>query len=160
MGTMFKLHEFPTVYEIENKFRFNVAITPLPDFQDFRIDLNNAELSALQTEMKQQHENSIKTMETDLFKRLYEKLNKIVERLEDSETSFKDSLFNNLEEVLNELPELNITENKDLTDCIKKAKTAILKDPESIRQDDKLRETVFNEASDLLETISGYADCF
>lgn len=160
LGTMFKLHEYPTVSEIESFFIFKTSFIPIPDVADFRIELNNAEMSALQQEMKQQQAQAVKAMETDLFNRVYKSIEKIVERLSEEEHSFKDSLFSNLEELLNILPEMNITENKKLSEVIKTAKKDILKDAQSVRDDSKLRKQVTEKAETLLETLSGYADCF
>lgn len=160
LGTAFKLHEYPTAYEIEKAFSFNAGFMPLPDFQDFRIDLNDSEISALQKEMKEQQAQAVKAMETDLFNRLYKAVEKIVERLSDNDNTFKDSLFSNLQEVLDIIPEMNITENKELEKLCKAVKKEVLKDSQSVRDDAKLRGEVAKSAETLLDTLGDYADCF
>lgn len=159
LGSMFKLHEYPTASEIENSFRFDTAFMPLPDYTDFRIDLNNAEITALQSEMKAQQETALKAMETDLFNRIYKAVERVVERLTSEGNKFKGSI-DALEELLELVPSMNISDNKKLTEIIKTAKTEIVKDTESIKTDSKLRETVTTSAETLLETLGEYANCF
>src|SRR6185369_2479721 len=159
MGKMFKLHEYPTVSDIEGKFTFNTAFMPMPDVSDFRIDLNDSEIARLQSDMQANMALAEKNAMNDLFKRLYDRIAKVVERLSDPENSFKDSLFDNLEDLLNLLPEMNITYSKELKEIIKETKTKVLKNPDSIRLDDSLREKTYQAAQEMLSKIEDYSDC-
>lgn len=160
LGPIFRLHEYPLPSEIENLFTFKTAFSPLPEINDFRVDLSVEEIKELKKEMENNNKAAIQNMEKDLFNRLYKSIAAIVEKLQKDSTRYS-SLFDNLEELISVLPVLNITDNTELQKAIQTAKNEILAVPSDSLKDDTKQQTAIKEkAENLLETIAEYADCF
>jgi len=104
-----------------------------------------------------------------VWERVIDPLESIVERLsapEDGDKAnskggktFRDSLVTNLRDIVQTLPALNFQGDTRLEDVASKCKELLngMENPDVLRRSPEKRETVRNEASDILDTIGGYS---
>lgn len=157
--------------------RFGVAIEieQLPRIDDLRINAPDAVLA----EIREQAERNITARFTagckDAYKRLYQAIAKMHEKLADPEAQFKDSLVGNLRELVDILPALNLANDptlKKMTDDARKrllsfdipAQLACLK-PEgasvkalatALRDQPRHRQETANAAAAILADMRNY----
>jgi hypothetical protein len=125
LGSMFNADDYPTEDAIRNKFSFDVETTAVPEAGDFRAELSNASVKAIVKDIEQRSEARIQTAMNDVFGRIanltehmVERLRSYTEKTKDDEPSnkFRDSLVYNLQELADLLPGLNITGDKRITE--------------------------------------------
>jgi hypothetical protein len=77
-------------------------------------------------------------------------------KLSDQEAIFRDSLFENLRDIINLIPKLNVTGDAQINDICDEMKD-LLTDPQAIRENSILRTRKAQEVEDILNK---YADIF
>lgn len=123
LGTQFDAANYPTAGEAAGQFDYALKATPVPHEGDFRCQLSDAaEMSELQDDLKKQVAAAERNAQLDLFHRIIEPLARMVEKLQDPDGKFKDTLVGNIHEITDLIPALNVMDNprlKQLHDNIK-----------------------------------------
>lgn len=154
---MFKESDYPSQSQLRAMFSFDVSILPLMNSDDFRVAIQADELEEIKKDFEQRRQSAIDGVVKDLWQRLYDVVGHIVERLSDKEGTFRDSLITNARELVELLPNLNITDNPDLEDMRKQIKTKICAyEPEFLRNSAVVRQQAAENAAELLKQIKGY----
>jgi hypothetical protein len=157
LGKLFNPHDYPHVSAIRGKFTFQVSIAPLPDAQDFRVDLGADEVKSIQDDIAQRVNAQVQAAVNDLWSRLHGAIKHLVEKLRDSDAIFRDSLVGNISELTDVLPRLNITGNKDLSRMIEEARNTLSNlEPDKLRTDGKSRQEAADKAEEILKKMAGY----
>jgi hypothetical protein len=82
----------------------------------------------------------------------------MVNRLDDPEAKFKDSIIGNVEEIVNLIPVLNVTDDPRINSLKKAIEEGITwRTPSKLRKDKSSRMSASRTAQDILNTISQYA---
>lgn len=147
----------PTADEIRNRYGIKTNILPFPTTQDFRVDLADEDNETIRNDV----ESSIKEMSNQAMMSIWEKLGKMVRRIEDTlkdpDKKFKNSLINNLSEFCNLIPKLNFTENQDLENIRKEVVDSLTKlRPDDLRENKQLRRDTTDTAKKMLEKMKSY----
>ena len=157
LGRLFKESDYPNARLIRSRFRFKARFMPIADSGDWRVDMSEKELKKLradvESQMKSIHEDAMRS----LWDRLYEVVEHMVDRLDNPENKFKDSLVSNLSEVLDVLPKLNITKDPALTRAVLEARKKLIVNPDTLRKDPAVRSATAASAKSLITKISAYA---
>lgn len=158
LSGIFDLNDYPANFEIRDHFTINVRAVPLPlspASLTLRF-LGADELRAMKADLENQWREQEKIAMADLYNRLLEPVAAMVERLSDPEKRFKNSLVDNLSEVCNLLPELNFTDDPELDALVNTIRDKLTKiDPDTLRINKRVRKQVADEASSILEKITG-----
>lgn len=158
LGSLWKADDYPTIDQLRTKFNFKVNFSFLPDpNSDIRLNLNEIEIDKVRANLadslKKVEEKSI----SDLWLRMRKVVDRIVGRLGDSDKIFKNSTFENIDDLEKIVDLLNITDNADVADTMKKIKDDLTEyDPDTIRKDDFVRKSVHKRAQDILDKISAF----
>lgn len=154
---MFNPADYPTAEQIKRAFAFDYNFLPIPCGNDFRVDLNNEEIEKIKAETEERVKSAESEAVKNLFRRLAEPIEKIAEKLKDADGIFRDSLLSNLEEILNLIPALNLTDDPNFDLLIKECREKITAyKPDQIREEKKIRETVTASAEEILERLKGF----
>lgn len=110
LGDLYNEMEYPSVDALRYSFTCDVNYLPVPDVGDFRVEISEAE--------KERFVNTMKEVESEarveVYNRLKDVISKAAEKLQDPEAIFRDSLINNINDMLNLVPALNVTEDAEL----------------------------------------------
>jgi len=129
----------------------------MPVADDFRVQLNDAEAEKIKQEIESRTSSAIGRANQDLAMRLYDAVFKMSEKLSQPDVVFRNSLVSNLCELVNLIPALNITDDQRLEECRKKAEEMLCQsDPQILREDISVRSKTAKDATDILDTMSGY----
>ena len=159
LNGLFKQEDYPPVDKLKKLFSFSIQFYPLPAASDFRVELGKDEIDRIKTDLERQLKNTEQQAIKDLWERLYKTVSHAAERLGDSKAVFRNTLIENIQELVNLLPKLNFTDNPDLEKMRREVESKLLKfSPEILRDDKQAREQTAKEAKNLLSGIKPYLD--
>lgn len=161
LGSLFNADDYPTEDSVRSKFRFKVNYIPLPDAGDFRVDIGNETKNALAEQYSKYYEAQLKTAMDDVWQRAFVALEKMSERLDygaDPATKkiFRDSLVDNLIEVVSIMEVCNITKDARMTQAqvdITRALRGVT--PEALREDPGLRADTKRKVDEIIKNLPG-----
>ena len=147
LGTLFSEDDYPSVEAVSAKFRFRHTQTPIPDVDDFRLNIGHEAEESLKSQYQQFYTTQIEAAMQDVWQQTYDALSKMSERLdytdkEDKATRkiFRDSLVENVRDLLGLLPKFNITQDQRLENMRLRLEDAMLGvSADALRDDDALR---------------------
>ena len=106
-------------------------------------------------------ESRVKDREAEAMKDLFVRLNTVIEhfaeKLSDKEAIFRDSLVENVIELVNLLPKLNVVGDADLESLRKETQKKLCAyEPDTLRKDAKVRDKAAGDAKAILDKMAGY----
>lgn len=159
LGDLFNRDEYPEPEELDNKFRFEYTISPLPTSGDFRIDIGEQAKAELVQHYEEHFNKRLNTAMRDVWDRLHDCLTHMSDRLGATEDGkrkvFHSTLLSNANELVDLLGKLNITKDvkleqarRDLADALNGASL------ESLKESDYMRETVKSKVDTIISKFN------
>ncbi len=173
LNGLFKQEDYPTVSKIKHRYHFDTQFDPIPDSQDFRIDLQGSELERIRAEVEARGRDKESVAMRDAWKRLYDAVSHMSERLANPDNTFRDTLVGNILDICGLLPAFNISDNPELE--AKRAEVeaklarinttgmdaetmskAISARAQELRDDNDARAETARAAQDILKSMEGW----
>lgn len=144
LGNLFSSDDYPSVEIVAAKFRFRHSQTPIPDAGDFRLDIGNEAQAALRDQYAKFYTDQLNNAMSDVWQRTYDALQKMSERLDyadaDNKKIFRDSLVENVREMLGLLSKFNVTGDQRMENMRVRLEDAMLGvSADALRDDDTFR---------------------
>jgi hypothetical protein len=156
-GNLFDVSEYPDLSELRQKFSMRAVYFPIADSSDFRLQVEKEVMA----EIKEQAESTIKQAMAEAmqepYRRLYEAVNRVYVQCAKPESRIYDSLMDNLDHLLDILPELNFVGDKELDKLLEQCRESISVHPESLRTDPAMKESVAERAKSIMEQMARFA---
>jgi hypothetical protein len=153
LGSMYDAADYPDASDIRDRFGVNVSFQPVPDAKDFRVDVNNDALEEIRASINatviERQAGAIK----ECWMRLYEVVSKLEATMVKDKPIFRDSLIENVADLIAMLPKLNITNDKELNEICRDIQAALIVEPDSLRHSASSRESLALKASTILDRI-------
>lgn len=164
LGALFNLSDYPSRLEVEKRFKWSVKTLPMPNVSDFRVDLDKETVAALQADMQADLQDAFNTAMGDVATRLHDvarnmadKLNAYNPDMGKQGNPFRDSLVENVRELISVLPMLNVTGDARLSKAIEDARAKLVRhDAQDLRDDAKLRSETAQAAADIADALAGW----
>lgn len=138
LGNLYDSAEYPDATQLQKKFQCAVKVMPLPDVSDFRIDVEESEKRQFIETMESVQREAMQ----DCWNRLYDVVKTAAEKLATPDARFKNSLLDNVIDLCQLLPKLNVTDDPQLEakrleveSLISKMSPDVLRDNVNERQD-------------------------
>lgn len=161
LGSLYDPADYPA--DIRSKYAFSFDVAPLPVANDFRVDLGNAELARVKSEIERSTKNALDQAMKSAWQRVFDVVSHMKERLalyspsQPGTAPFRDSLVENISELLALLPALNITGDQALENIAKQMKSDLtVFSPDQLRTDDAARDQTLDRAKQILDQVSAY----
>ena len=157
LGEMFSDSDYPSVSTIRAKYGAELTMFPIPSSEDFRVKVDEESLTTmkqeLESKLKMAHAEAMK----DVWTRLYDVVKHMSDKLNNRNSKFKNSLVDNISELVEILPKLNLNNDPNLKAFTSDVKNKLTKcDPEDLRTDENERAKVAKEASDIMNKMKGF----
>lgn len=167
-GDLFDENDYPDVSDIRNRFTFGVNYLPVPEYGDFRVDLQEEEKQLLKEQVEAQHNEAMEEMMRKPLERLREvvaKLNEVCKKddrvtinkrtgePESKPPIFRDSVVDNIKreiDLLYDFAEVMPSDIQQLNSDV----ANVLREPELLRNDEGARKDVAQNTDALLEQIN------
>lgn len=156
LNGMYKESDYPQPSEMMDKFSIVVETLPLPTASDFRVDLAKEEVDRIKKEIETRIENEFANANKDLWERLRVSVGNIVGRLSCPDSKFHDTLISNLTDLVNLIPNLNVTGDENLEAVRKRCEALTAHTPETLRTDTAVRADVAFQAKEITEIMDAY----
>jgi hypothetical protein len=170
LNGLFNQSDYPAVEEIRSKFRLTTKTFPLPESDDFRSDVLDADtVEDIKAELAETNDRVLADAMTHTAKQIGEVVGHMAEKLKNypgqkpakgkkagkgSRSFFSYSLVENVRELAELLPAFNLDNNPDLaavTDRIKKE--LCTEDAKTLRENEGVRKSVAKSADDILRDV-------
>jgi len=155
LNGMFREDDYPAPHEMESKFKFSVDFSPVPASGDFRLDLPQAQLDAVEASVESRVQVATSEAMREIWGRLYDTVKAMHSRLSDPKAIFRDSLVTNARDLTELLTRLNVTGDPDLERmrvAVRDGLTGL--DAQSLRTDTGARAETAQKASEILSAMS------
>lgn len=161
MGGLFNLNDYPAPHTIQRRFHINIDVDAVTEASDFRVQMGADEIDDIKSSMTKAMEDRISRALYDLWTRLHTTVEAIAGRLDDEDKVFRKTTLTNLEELVDMLPGLNITDDQELEQIRQQIKLTLTgHDPQTLRKDKAARATVVGDAKRIMETMAGFMNAF
>jgi hypothetical protein len=154
LGDMFNINDYPTKNQVTEKFGVKVVRLPIPN-NDFRVDLGEEEIAKLKTAMEAEITDRITYAMKDAWSRVKEVLVAMKDKLNEKDAIFRNSLFGNVEDLVNVLPKLNVTDDPKINEICEDMKTLIV-DPDTVRKDQTIRSMKAQQVENLMDKFKDF----
>jgi hypothetical protein len=166
LGKMFKKDDYPTADEAKLKFNFDVEPMPIPTSQDFRAKVSDSEAKAIAKDIERRQKARLDAAMKDVWERVADATGKMAEKLsayepkkglKGAEGVFKSSLVDNVRNLAELLPSLNINNDPELKSIHKMILTNLVEhDADDLKGDAKKRALAAKAAKQIHAKVSKY----
>jgi len=164
LGTAFDERIYPEDDAIAALFVMGVEVESLPSADDFRVNIGEDEIAAQRDAIAERVRASVEAAMRDVWKRIHDTVQHMATSLREYEVTpdgvknpFRDSLVNNIREMVDVLGKLNITGSNSLEMARKRLGEELgAIDAEVLRTDQNAREDVAKKAEAYLNDMSDF----
>lgn len=166
LNGMFKDDDYPDPQILRSKFGVACRVLPVPTSEDFRVDMSDAQAERIRQEIEEQVTSATTSAVQDIYKRVAEVTGRMVERLngykpagrpgDKTEGVFRDSLVENVRDLISILPALNIVGSPELSAIADRLKPLAEHDASVLRDRPDIRRDVADEAQKILDSVSDF----
>lgn len=157
MGEFFDPREFPSPEEMRRRLAIRVSWCALPKAEDIRI-VEGMDEADVQAAMKDERDRIMRAEEYAA-----QKLFKVVKSMRDTMATpigepgakFNNTKLENILQVAELIPKINLTGNPKLNALAKEAKKLATKSPDELREDEVKRAAAAKEAKGLADKLAG-----
>jgi len=169
LNGLFNQSDYPKPGEIRSKFRLSTKTFPVPDANDFRSDVLDAEtVDDIKRELVETSNDVLTDAMRHTAKQITEVVGHMAEKLngykatrrkskatgKTSRNFFSYSLVENVRELADLLPAFNLDNDPALDAIAKRIKSELCaEDAETLRHDDGVRKSVAKSADDILRDV-------
>ena len=149
--------DYPDVPTLRGKFGFRVRLGPVPHTRDFRVELAESDVAGIRADMAEETDKRLSGAVADLGARLRDAVAYAAARLSDDKAKIYGSLVDNLREIAEAVPALNITGNAEIAQMA--ADTLAAFDgigADAIRGNPAIREKQAAASAELLSRMDSY----
>ena len=128
----------------------------LPDAADFRVGLSNSELEATRKDIETNLNEATDAAVKDVFERVKMRMDHFVRRMNEIEDGkgLRDSMMENIKELSDIMPRLNITGNMEIDDIADKMKREIASyTTDDLRDSQGIRVATTKSAQEILDKV-------
>jgi len=156
LNGMYRDSDYPSAGEIGARFRFGIEFSPLPASGDFRLDLPAGEVAEIEARVQDRVRQATEAAMQDAWTRLADSVGKMRERLAEPGAIFRDSLITNVQDIVDVLARLNVTDDPALENMRQRVKADLAAvDPQTLRDAPDVREDTARKAQGILDAMAG-----
>jgi hypothetical protein len=157
LNGMFAGEDYPEPDALKGKYRLGIQLHPIPDADDFRVTLNEEDVEAIREAYRQQLENSVAEANKELWSGLYEVVGHMLERLSTADARFKNSLVENVRDICELMPRLNVSGDEQLNAMVAEVQETLAGlSPDALRRNAELRGQTATQARRIMDKMQHY----
>lgn len=161
MGDMFKSEDYPSVDALRRRFAVHLDIDAVTEAGDFRVQIDADAQERVKTALESAVQRRLAEATRDVWERLADAVGRMAERLGTKDAIFRNSMLENIQEVADILPDLNVIDDPDLDRLCKEVRdTLVGHDPQVLRTDEAERARVASVAQGIYDEIGDLMRAF
>lgn len=174
MSGLFKDSDYPAVDTLRSRYAMELRKLPVPTPDDFRVAMSDSQAAVIRADIERQVQEGAAAAVRDVYRRVADVTGRMAERLagykpaimgkvngrkrvvEEAQNTFRDSLVENVRDLIGVLPSLNITGDPQLTAMVDRLRPLVAWDAKELRENDAVREDVASKAQQILDQVSEF----
>ncbi|MGH9616772.1 MAG: hypothetical protein ACRD28_08520 [Acidobacteriaceae bacterium] len=154
LNGLFCAQDYPVAGKLREKFNVKLEVLPIPTGEDFRVTLSVEEQARVAREIDENVRQSLARGADDLWRRLRDVVTHMVDRLNEPDSRFHASLVTNIFDLVDLLPRLNVTQDRELNQFAAEIKERLCNyTAHDLKKNDILRVATANEAAEIVAQI-------
>lgn len=159
MGKGYNPRDYPQ--DIRAEYGVDVVTLPVPSSGDWRVDVIEAERAEFSADLEKRLDEAYKLTMREAWAKLAKVVEAMVNKLSDVKAVFRDSLIENVREILALMPSFNIGDDAKLSEIVTTLDFTLRDlDAKDLRKDQELRKATAAAGQaamdDILEAMEGY----
>jgi hypothetical protein len=160
LGSLFNSSDYPSIDELRDKFGFKLVFSPLPESNDFRLDIPQQDMQELSSKYESAFNDRLNDAMQENWSKLHKTLTHMSEKLTETEDEnsvkrYHDSLVTNATELCGLLTHLNITKDPKLEEARRSLELTMLGvDIEDIKEHADVRQDVKSKVDEILNKFN------
>lgn len=174
MSGLFKDSDYPAVDTLRSRYGMELKKLPVPTPDDFRVAMSDSQAEVIRADIERQVQEGAAAAVKDVYRRVAEATGRMAERLagytpavigkvngktrvvQEAQNTFRDSLVENVRDLIGVLPSLNITGDPQLTAMVDRLVPLVAWDAKELRENDAVRKDVASKAQQILDQVSDF----
>lgn len=161
MGELFDRDDYPPVAALRHRFRASLDIDAITTANDFRVQIDADQADKVKASMESAAEARVHRAMQDVWVRLADVIGKFHERMANEDAIFRDSTINNIHELIELIPGLNVLDDPE----VERVRALVEKkfgnvDPKDVRKNPDYRAELAGEAKDVMDKVAGFMRAF
>lgn len=166
LGKLFNAEDYPAPEEIRAKFNFEVEPTQIPVSRDFRAKVSASDAKAIAKDIEARTKARMDHAVKDVWRRVAELTERMFTRLQEykpreglhgAEGVFRASLVENIRDLAEIMPSLNLNDDPEITKVHKELVEHLCHyDVEDLREDAAARKRTAKKAKSIYDKVSKY----
>ena len=154
LNGMFDQNDYPSEADVRAKFGMKFDFHNIDSPNDFRCKIDDNIKSQIQEKMKESLNEKYSTSINRLLKKIYNVVKTFNEKLSDMDSVFRNSLVDNIENLISIIPDLNFMNDPKIAAISEQIQNDICRfDPEILRKDKSARQEAVKASADILLTM-------
>ena len=159
LNGLFRPEDYPEAQIIREKFELRLEILPIPNGDDFRVALSEEQRARLSREIDQQVRQSLEKGTQELWRRLRKLVEHMVTRLQQPDGRLYASVVDNIVDLINVLPDLNLTNDPALNAFVDEIRVRLCAaSAKELKGNDLLRATTAQEAAEIATRLAAHME--
>jgi hypothetical protein len=129
LGTLFNPADYPEPEEVASKFAFRLVFLPVPESNDFRLQVGENDLAELRAQYEDAYDSRVKEAMQSAWDKLHEVLARMSEKLTEPEGEkaklFHSTFVTNVNDMCSLLTHLNVTKDPELEKARRQLERAV-----------------------------------
>lgn len=149
LGTLYEPGDYPPANDVRKRFGIEMAFTPVPDANDFRVDVAAEDAVQLKADITRMVEERQRAVVAEVHERAKEMVTRVHERLTSEKPIIRETLMTNLVDLVDLLHAFNRSNDPELTQ-LETDLRALIRNPDSLRNSAVVRKTTAEAANDIM----------
>lgn len=159
LSALFRPEDYPDAQQIRNKFEIRLDILPIPNGEDFRVALSDEQRARISREIDAQVRASLEKGTRELWMRLRKLVEHMVARLQEPEGRLYASVVDNIVDLIEVMPDLNLTNDPALHAFADEIRTRLCAaSAKELKNNDLLRSTTVQDAADIASRMAAHME--
>ncbi len=159
LNGLFRPEDYPDPKKIREKFELRLEILPIPSGEDFRVSLSEEQRARISRDIDAQVRVSLQRGTQELWIRLRKLVDHMVSRLQQPEGKLYASVVDNVVELIDVLPDLNLTGDPTLNTFVEEIRTRLCSaSAKELKANDLLRASTAQEAADIASRMAAHME--
>lgn len=146
--------DYPNPGKVREEFGLEIGYEPIPDSSHFIANVHADQLASMQAALEATNNRRIENAVNDVWDQILEPLNNMVDRLSNPDMKIYDTLVENIRDISNRVPLLNITGSPELAEAKNRLDGLIAGlSSDALRANKSLRATTAASAANLVAAL-------
>jgi hypothetical protein len=159
LSGLFRSEDYPDAKKIREKFELRLEIKPVMTGEDFRVKLSEEHRARISREIDADVRKLLAKGTQELWLRLRKLVDHMVTRLQQPDGRLYASVVDNIVELINVLPDLNLTNDPALNAFVEEIRTRLCAaSAKELKANDLLRASTAQEAADIASRMAAHME--